>query len=86
MAILRGAAAVVAQAAPMGADEEAAAEEDETAASQVAAGRGKRREALKVAVVGTYMPPNTRARRAKRPLAPTLASAAAGPVLRRRVE
>jgi hypothetical protein len=30
--------------------------------------------------------PNTRARRAKRPLAPTLASAAAGPVLRRRVE
>ena len=34
VAILRGAAAVVAQAAPMGADEEAAAEEDETAASQ----------------------------------------------------
>eukprot|EP01049_Picozoa_sp_SAG25_P020385 SAG25_NODE_6969_length_514_cov_106.318072_1_plen_42_part_00 len=34
MAILRGAAAVVAQAAPMGADEEGAVEEDEMAASQ----------------------------------------------------
>ena len=34
VAILRGAAAVVAQAAPMGAEEEVAAEEDETAASQ----------------------------------------------------
>jgi hypothetical protein len=34
VAILRGAAAVVAQAAPMGADEEAAVEEDEAAASQ----------------------------------------------------